>query len=136
MDGLQAVQDLALFFHKKIAKMKVFKFEKTADFNGEYIVVNHLPFVFDKAVNSANVLNVNIHAPKLPSGNADIPRLTEIYSEVCELLPFDMECDEVVGRLINGSYYSISSVSQPIEDIDSTYFLNLKIKLVTNQIKL
>ena len=135
MDGLQAVQDLALFLHEE-QRIKVFKFEKTVGLSGEYIVVNHLPFVFGKTVNDSNALNVNIHVPKLSSGNADILRLTEIYSDICGLLPFDMECEEVVGRLINGVYYCIASISQPIEDTDGTYFLNLKIKVITNQIKL
>lgn len=135
MNGLQAVQDLALFLQKN-QSVKVFKFEKTTTFSGEYIVVNHLPFVFSKAVNDANALNVNIHVPTQSSGNANILRLTEIHSDICDLLPFDMECEDVVGTPINGSYYSISSISQPIEDVDNTYFLNLRIKIVTNQIKL
>ena len=135
MDGLQAVQDLALYLQKN-QSVRVFKFEKTTNFSGEYIVVNHLPFVFGKVVNDANALNVNIHVPTQSSGSANIPRLTEIRSSICDLLPFDIECEDVVGTLINGSYYSISSISQPIEDIDSTYFLNLRIKIVTNQTKL
>lgn len=135
MNGLKAVQDLALFLHKR-QKVKVFKFEKLVNFSGEYIVVNHMPFIYGRAVNDSNILNVNIHVPKLSSGNADILRLTEIYSDICFLLPFDMEQEEIVGLLIGDSYYSITTVSQPMEDVDGTYFLNVKVKLVTNQIKL
>lgn len=135
MNGLKAVQDLALFLHNQ-QEVKVFKFEKTVDYVGEYIVVNHLPFVYNKDVNDSNVLNVNVHVPTLVSGNADIPRLTEIYSDVCELIPFDMEQEDTVGVFIGGSYYSIISTSQPMEDVDGTYFLNVKVKIVTNQIKL
>ena len=135
MNGLQAVQDLALFLNKE-QDTKVFKFEKEANFSGEYIVVNHLPFIYNKAVNDSNVLNVNIHVPALASGNADILRLTEIYTDICNLIPFDMVQEEVVGVLIDGSYYSIISTSQPMEDVDGTYFLNIKVKIITNQIKL
>ena len=135
MNGLQAVQDLALFLHKK-QKIKVFKFEKMVDFSGEYIVVNHLPFVFGKEVNDSNILNLNIHVPTLVSGNADIIRLTEIFEKICNLIPFSIEQEDEMGVLINGAYYSIESVSQPMEDIDSTYFLNIKVKIITNQIKL
>lgn len=135
MDGLQAVQDLALYLHKK-QDVKVFKFEKIVNFSGEYIVVNHLPFIYNKGVNDSNVLNVNIHVPALTSGNADVIRLTEIYSKICKLIPFDYSEEEEMGLLINGSYYSIASASQPMEDVDGTYFLNVKIKLITNQIKL
>jgi hypothetical protein len=135
MNGLQAVQDLALYLNKKMS-IKVFKFEKTVGFSGEYIVVNHLPFIYNKGVNDSNVLNVNLHVPALTSGNANVIRLTEIYSKLCELIPFDYSEEEEMGKLINGSYYSIISTSQPMEDVDSTYFLNVKIKLITNQIKL
>ena len=135
MNGLQAVQDLALYLYKKL-DVKVFKFEKTVGFNGEFVVVNHLPFVYGKAANDSNTLNVNIHVPKNESGNANIVRLTEIYSDICYHIPFDTEEEEDVGVLIKGSYYAISSTSQPMEDSDDTYFLNVKVKIITNQIKL
>ena len=135
MDGLQAVQDLALFLHGK-QKVKVFKFKKTTDYSQEYIVVNHMPFIYGKTMNDSNILNVNIHVPKQSSGNANIPRLTEIYSDISSIIPYETEQDDDAGILINGSYYSILSVSQPMEDVDNTYFLNIKIKLVINQIKL
>lgn len=135
MNGLEAVQNLALFLHNK-QKVKVFKFKKTVGFSGEYIVVNHLPFVYNKAVNDSNTLNVNIHVPALSSGDADVIRMTEVYSDICELIPFDMEQEEEVGILIKGSYYSIMSTSQPMEDTDNTYFINVKVKVIINQLKL
>lgn len=135
MNGLQAVQDLALFLNKK-QKVKVFKFEKMVNFSNEYIVVNHLPFVYNRAVNDSNVLNVNIHVPALSSGNADVIRLTEIFNDISEIIPFESEQEDSVGVRIKGSYYSITSVSQPMEDIDKTYFLNIKVKIVINDLKL
>lgn len=135
MNGLQAVQDLALFLNKK-QKVKVFKFEKIVNFSDEYIVVNHLPFVYNRAVNDSNVLNVNIHVPALSSGNADVIRLTEIFNDISEIIPFESEQEDSVGVRIKDSYYSITSVSQPMEDIDKTYFLNIKVKIVINDLKL
>lgn len=135
MNGLQAVQDLALFLNKK-QKVKVFKFEKIVNFSDEYIVVNHLPFVYNRAVNDSNVLNVNIHVPALSSGNADVIRLTEIFNNISEIIPFESEQEDSVGVRIKDSYYSITSVSQPMEDIDKTYFLNIKVKIVINDLKL
>lgn len=135
MNGLQAVQDLALFLNKK-QKVKVFKFEKIVKFSDEYIVVNHLPFVYNRAVNDSNVLNVNIHVPALSSGNADVIRLTEIFNDISEIIPFESEQEDSVGVRIKDSYYSITSVSQPMEDIDKTYFLNIKVKIVINDLKL
>lgn len=133
LNGLKAVQDLALLLTKK-QRIKVFKFEKFVNFSGEYIVVNHLPFTYGKTVNASNVLNVNIHTPVLSSGNADLVRLNEILSSICNLIPFEAEQEEVTGLPIDGSYYSITSVSQPIEDRDNTYFLNVRVKVITNQL--
>lgn len=131
MDGLQAVEDLALFLNSK-QNVRVFKFEKQVGFTGEYIVVNHLPFTFGRLVNDDNILNVNVHTPKLPSDNANIPRLTEIYRSICLLLPYDVEVEEEVGVEIKGNYYSVVSCSQPIEDKDDTYFLNIRVKIIAN----
>lgn len=135
MSGLEAVQNLALFLHNK-QKIKVFKFEKMVNFSGEYIVVNHLPFIYNRTVNESNVLNVNIHVPALSSGNADIIRLNEIYLDICELIPYESEQEDMAGKYIKGAYHSITSVSQPMEDIDGTYFLNIKVKLTINDLKL
>lgn len=134
MNGLKVVEDLALYLHKEQG-VKVFKFRKPTNFNGEYIVVNHLPFTYGEVVNDDNILNVNIHAPKLSSGNADIERLTEIYNEIYLLIPCDIGIEEQIGVEINGCYYSIISCSQPIEDEDNTFFLNIKVKVIINQLK-
>lgn len=133
MNGLKAVEDLALYLHSN-QKVKVFKFHKTTGFKGEYIVVNHLPFTFGQAVNASNALNVNIHVPALSKGGANIPRLTEVLDIITGLIPFERVQSEVNGLNIDNSYYSISSISQPIEDTDTTFFMNVKIKLITNQL--
>lgn len=134
MNGLQAVEDLAVYLHKNL-NTSVFKFEKTAKYQGsEYIVVNHLPFTFGKVVNSDNMLNVNIHATSNSSGNADILRLSEILTDVSSLIPFESGIEDNAGINIKGVYYSIISVSQPIEDTDKTYFLNLKVKVIINEL--
>lgn len=133
MNGLQAVEDLALYLHRN-QSVKVFKFEKATGYSEEYIVVNHLPFVFGKTVSDSNILNVNLHAPKLSSGNEDVPALTNMLKDIEALIPYDVDMEDMVGVNINGSYYSITSVSQPIEDKDNTYFLNVRIKIITNQL--
>lgn len=135
MDGLQVVQDLALFLLDK-QEVQVFKFEKPVNFSGEYIVVNHLPFIYGNVVNDSNVLNVNIHVPKLSSGNADVARLTELCNEIYSLIPFNVEQEEEIGVEINSSYYVITSTSNPMEDTDDTYFINLKVKVIFNQLTL
>ena len=135
MNGLQAVEDLALYLHEN-QKVKVFKFEKSTGYKGNYIAVNHLPFTFGQVVNQSNVLNVNIHVPALASGGANIPKLTEILSTITELIPYERSQEEEAGLNLNGFYYSISSISQPIEDKDKTFFLNVRVKQIANQLKM
>lgn len=135
MNGLQAVDCLAVYLHEN-QEVQVFKYEKTMGFQGEYIVVNHLPFTFGQLVNSSNVLNVNIHVPALSTGRANTTRIAEIYEVVSELIPNDVNVDGELGLNLEGSYFSISSVSQPMQDKDNTYFLNVRIKLTTNQLKM
>ena len=135
MNGLQAVEDMALYLHEN-QSVRVFKFEKTTGYRGEYIAVNHLPFTFGQAVNQNNSLNVNVHVPALSKGVADIPRLTELVSVVEDLIPYENAQEEDLGLNLHGCYYSISSISPPMEDKDGTYFVNIRVKLYTNQIKL
>ena len=114
----------------------MFKFEKSTGYKGNYIAVNHLPFTFGQVVNQSNVLNVNIHVPALASGGANIPKLTEILSTITELIPYERSQEEEAGLNLNGFYYSISSISQPIEDKDKTFFLNVRVKQIANQLKM
>ena len=135
MDGLQAVDCLAVYLHKN-QKVRVFKYERTTGFKGEYIVVNHLPFTFGQLVNTQNVLNVNIHVPALSKGGADTRRLGEIYRIVSQLIPQDVNIEGQFGLELEGAYFSISSTSQPMQDNDNTYFLNVKVKTIINQLKM
>lgn len=135
MNGLQAVDCLAVYLHKN-QDVQVFKYEKTMGFQGEYIVVNHLPFTFGQLVNSNNVLNVNVHVPALSKGRANVMRMTEIYDNISQLIPNDVNTGSEYGLNLSGSYFSISSVSQPMPDKDNTYFLNIKVKTIINQLKM
>lgn len=135
MNGLQAVEDMALYLHEN-QSVRVFKFEKTTGYRGEYIAVNHLPFTFGQAVNENNALNVNLHVPSLSKGVANIPRLTNLLGIVTDLIPYESAQEEDLGLNLHGCYYSISSISQPMEDKDGTHFINIKVKSITNQIKL
>lgn len=132
MNGLEAVEILSLYLHEK-QDVKVFKFEKAIKHKGEYIAINHLPFTFGQLANQNNVLNVNIHVPALTSGGANIPRMTRILSVITGLIPYESEQEEKAGLNLQGSYFSILSVSQPMEDKDGTFFVNIRIKLITNQ---
>lgn len=133
MNGLEAVDCLAVYLHKN-QKVQVFKYNKTVGFEGEYIVVNHLPFTFGQLVNSSNVLNVNIHVPALSNGGANIPRMMKVCEQLSKLIPTVSSTEGEFGLYLGGAYFAISSVSQPIQDKDNTYFLNMRIRLTINQL--
>lgn len=133
MNGLKAVDCLAVYLHEN-QEVRVFKYEKEVGFKGEYIVVNHLPFTFGQLVNSDNVLNVNIHVPALSRGGANVKRMTQLLEVVSNLIPNDVWLEEQDALTLDGARFAISSVSQPMQDKDGTYFLNVRIKLTTNNL--
>lgn len=135
MNGLDAVTDLAVHLSKATG-IKVFKYKKKTGFTGEYIVVNSLPFSFGKVVNDVNVLNVNIHVPDSGSGEVASKRLDELYGEVSKLIPTQNDNEDTGELCLNGSYYSISSDSNPVGDTDGTHFINLKISVMFNDLKM
>lgn len=135
MNGLQIVESLAVYLNEN-QDVRVFKFNRIPTYSGEYIAVNHLPFTYGQVVSSDNVLNVNIHVPSRSSGNADTVRLGEIESSIKKLIPEDSGCEDETGLYLDGCYFSIASTSQPIEDTDGTYFLNLTVKVIINKLNL
>lgn len=134
MNGIEAVTELALFLHNNL-DIKVFKFEKSTGYIGEYIAVNHLPFKFGKVVNDDTVLNVNVHVPAMKSGGADTKRLSTLIQSVSTLIPTASDIEDDSYLNINNNYYAISTISQPIEDKDNTYFVNVKIVVIYNNLK-
>lgn len=101
--------------------IRAYKYEKGEKETGEYIAVNHLPFTHAKDIEDG-VVNVNVHVPKLKSGEVPTLRLETLCNEVIALFPRD--------TYINGSYYSFSTDSRPMLDNDDTYYTNLQIKVV------
>lgn len=136
-DGLTCTTDVAVMLKKAMGAQnpntEFYKFRKTTDYKGEYLVVNYLPFAYGgKALNDYNRLNVNIHVPELVSGNVPTKRLTELKTQVEELIPY--ECAEETRKtlILNGVSYTIDNVSQPMDDDDGTWFLNIVLKVVFN----
>lgn len=126
MTGLEAVT--AVSKHIKLNSLtvfgyedgSVFKYEKEIGFNGEYIAVNNLPFVHKDDVQVCTV-NINIHVPKLTTGQPDIARLSEITNNVITLF------DSLYGTFIDGAYFKFYSDSRPVEDNDNTYYVNIEL---------
>jgi hypothetical protein len=136
MTGLQAVTAVATYINAATPsvfgsnneqKGKVFKYEKEKGYNGEYIAVNNLPFVHQNPAQS-NIINVNVHVPKLPTEQPHSKRLTEIVTEVVKL--FDSED----GAYINGAYFKYFSDGRPTLDNDGTYYVNIQIDCTSKNI--
>lgn len=107
--------------------IRAYKYEKGEKETGEYIGVNHLPFTHGSENVGKGTVNVNVHVPKLKSGGVPTQRLEEICTKVIELFPQD--------TFISGAYYSFYCDSRPMEDNDETYFVNLQIRVVYNNLQ-
>lgn len=102
-----------------------YKYEKPEMVKGEYIAVNHLPFVHRNAVGEG-IVNINIHVPKLKSGLPDIKRLASLMGEIVELFP--------EGTYLDKAYYEFLSESRPTRDNDDTFYVNIQLNVYFNNL--
>ena len=93
---------------------------------GDYIAINHLPFVYSDAINEG-VVNLNIHCHKTSSNLPDTKKLSD-YSEKILSLFGD-------GTYLGGCYFDFYSISRPTRDNDDTYYINLKFTVTYNNLK-
>lgn len=105
---------------------RVFYYERPPKIKGEYIVVNHLPFVHKNDVGEGTV-NVNIHVPRLSTGEPNSRRLSALSEELISL--FDPR-----GSYCCGAYFKFYADSRPIEEKDGTYFVNLQFTVTFNNL--
>lgn len=131
MNGIQAVTDLAVYLSNN-TEIKVFKYEKQTGFNGEYLVVNSLPFAYGSPFNSQGTLNLNIHIPDLGSGLPNTKRLAEVAKMIMELISVSLDTEDSHPLEINGAFYQIESDSNVMRDEDNTHFINIVIKVMFN----
>lgn len=104
---------------------RAYKYERPMGTMGEYIVVNHLPFVHNNVLENG-VVNVNIHVPAMLQNLPDTKRLAELAVAVAELFP--------ENTYISGFFYEFYADSRPILDDDKTYYVNLQIKVTFNNL--
>lgn len=105
---------------------RAYKYEKKEKVSGEYIAVNHLPFVHRGKVEEGTV-NVNIHVPKTRTNEPDTKRLRTLATAVAELFPGN--------TYINGAYYEFYADSRPVLDGDGTYYVNLQLNVTFNDLQ-
>ena len=106
-----------------IEEKRIFKYEMAI---GDYIAINHLPFVYSDAINEG-VVNLNIHCPKTSSNLPNIKKLSD-YSEKILSLFGD-------GTYLGGCYFDFYSISRPTRDSDNTYYVNMKFNVTYNNLK-
>ena len=102
-----------------------YKYEKPDFVKGEYVAVNHLPFVHNDAVEEG-IVNINIHARNLDNRLPDILRLAELTQQIAE--PFSEEL--YLGK----AYYNYFCDSRPTPDKDNTNYVNIQIKVIFNNL--
>ena len=110
-----------------IKKGCIFKYEIPEKLDaGDYIAINHLPFVYIDAINEG-VVNLNIHCPKTSSNLPDTKKLSDYSEKILSL--FD-DC-----TYLGGCYFDFYSISRPTRDDDDTYYINLKFTVTYNNLK-
>lgn len=102
-----------------------YKYEKPEKIKGEYIAVNHLPFVHRYVVGEG-VVNINIHVPKLKSGLPNTKRLAQLSETVVALFP--------EGTYLDKAFYEFLSDSRPTPDSDDTYYVNIQLNVIFNNL--
>ena len=109
-----------------MAKGHIFKYERPEKYSGEYISINHLPFVHRDVV-ASGVININVHVPKTASNEPNTKRLCETCEKIVILFDDDV--------YINGAYFSFYCDSRPTPDNDDTYYINIKLNVVFNNLR-
>lgn len=87
MNGMQAVTNLSEYIAKNIVDIKVFKFEKPTNFEGDYICLNYLNISYGRAVNTSCIVNVNLHATDMTDSQPDTKKLQSISERIFSLVP-------------------------------------------------
>lgn len=102
-----------------------YKYDKPSTVRGEYIAVNHLPFRHKGTVEEG-VVNINIHSPKMKSGEANTKRLEYLAQVVSGLFPED--------TYLGKAFYEFLTDSRPTPDNDNTYYVNIQLNVIFNNL--
>lgn len=125
MLGDRAVTSVVQHINGELGSPTAYKYERPQGTTGEYIAVNHLPFVHRGEVEDG-IVNINIHVPTLKQGLPDVARLQQLAISVVNLFPKDTYLD--------GAYYEFYSDSRPTKDDDNTYYINLQMQVIFNDL--
>lgn len=113
---------------------RVFKYERKEKYTGEYIAVNHLPFVYNSLI-PEGIVNINVHVPKLKSNEPDTGRLYQLWQPIKSHFLESEDDGHPDGQYLAGAYFSFYSHSRPTLDNDGTYYVNVQLKVTFNNLK-
>lgn len=116
----------SLVVTSKTTTPTAYKYQKPEKLSGEYIAVNHLPFIHKNAVGDG-VVNINIHVPKLKNNDIPSKRLSVITNAIVEMF-----YPEPV--YLSKAYYEFLSDSRPTLDNDDTYYVNVQLNVTFNNL--
>ena len=108
-----------------VTVLRAYKYEKPENISGEYIAVNHLPFVHRYDVCEGTV-NINVHVPKLKNNGIPSKRLSELAQTIVGLFP--------EGTYLDKAYYEFMTDSRPTLDGDGTYYINIQLNVIFNNL--
>lgn len=112
---------------------RIFKYVRREKYTGEYIAVNHLPFVYGSEIGEG-IININVHVPRLTTNEPDTGRLYDLWNPIKEHF-FVSPTEESEGVYLEGAYFSFYSHSLPTPDDDGTYYVNVQLKVNFNNVK-
>ncbi len=104
---------------------RAYKYEKPEQVTGEYIAVNHLPFVHRGDVGEGTV-NINVHVPETKTHEPDTKRLDKYTARIASMFPD--------GTYIAPAYYEFMTDSRPTPDSDKTFYVNIQLNIMFNNL--
>lgn len=130
--GDKAVTELYKYLNENIESIgikegRIFKYEIPEKLSvGDYIAINHLPFIYGDVVNEG-VVNLNIHCPKTSFNLPNIKKLSDYSEKILSLFRH--------STYLDGCYFDFYSISRPTRDSDNTYYVNMKFNVTYNNLK-
>lgn len=105
--------------------LHAYKYEKPVGMKGEYICVNHLPFIHRDVVGEG-IVNINVHVPKTKTDLPDTKRLSVIVQDVVRLFGQRIYLEK--------AFFEFFSDSRPVADEDGTYYVNIQLNVIFNNL--
>lgn len=118
------------YLRENLTGEKVFKGEKTTKTKMErYVCVNCLPVYHGEALNQSARVNVNVHTRRKTDGTCDTGAMNTFCDTVLALFPKEEGIEDCEALDIDGFTFVRESESNPTEDTDDTYYVNISLRV-------